>query len=123
MRSSRTIKSRIAAIDKRLGDLPPLITLTLEKPDGSLEFREMDPLDACIVLIDAECAEYFDESPEEAESSQLRQFKKLDGRIVGAEITGNYDGESSGNLAPLRAMEFFESLQAFREERAQGALC
>ena len=123
MRNTRTIKSRIAAIDKRLGDLPPLITLTIEKPDGSLEYKELDPLDACIVLVDAQCAEYFDESPEEAESPQLRQFRDLGGRIVGAEITGNYDGESSGNLAPLRAMGFFNDLQAFREERAQGALC
>lgn len=123
MRNTRTIKSRIAAIDKRLGDLPPLITLKIEKPDGSLEYRALDPLDACIVLVDAECAEYFDESPEEAESSQLRQFKDLGGRIVGAEITGNYDGENSGNLAPLRAMEFFESLQAVREERKKDALC
>ena len=57
--------------------------------------------------------------PEHADDDFVKRINE----VLSAEITGNYDGESSGNLAPLRAMEFFKNLQAFREERAQGALC
>jgi len=123
MRNARTIKSRIAAIDKRIGELPPLITLTIEKPDGSLEYRGLDPVDALIKIIDARAAEYFEESQEEAESSQLYQYKNLGGRIVGAEISGNYDEEKTINHAPLLAINAFRGLQREREEREKDALC
>ena len=119
MRNARTIKSRIAAIDKRIGELPPLVTLTIEAPDGSLEYKALDPVDAVIVLIDAQAEEHFQDR-DDGEPSPLAKFS---GRIVGAEISGNYDAATSGNRAPLVAMESFEGLKRAREERAQGALC
>ena len=99
-----TIKSRIAAIDKRIGALPILVTLTIEKSDGSRELRSLDPINAMIKIIDAHALE------------TARPEIKFD-RIVDVTLPGDYDEESGG--APSLAMKAFRGLQKFRQGGAE----
>ena len=52
MRYARTLKSRIAAINKQIGALPGLVTLKIKTPEGKLEALSLEPIDAVIALVD-----------------------------------------------------------------------
>lgn len=52
MRKTRGIKSQIATINKRLGDLPPLCTLSIEDAGGRRYDVAQEPIDALIRIID-----------------------------------------------------------------------
>lgn len=111
MRSSRTLKSRIAAINKRIGELPTLVTFLIKKPDGSQTASQMEPIDALITLIDACFMEYGEQyegkAPEPAESHP--------GYISELEISKGFDPEDENSKPLMLALGQFERLKQQRE--------
>lgn len=120
MINARTIKSRIAAIEKRVGTLQPLVWLTIETPEGKKTRQGVEALDAVVVLVDvlAGC----EEQPAEDQRPRARYYP-YDGHIVQIDASELDDiPEHELGQVPSIISELWENIQSERNTD-QDALC
>lgn len=109
MRNARTIKSRIAAIDKRIGSLPPLVTIKISTPEGKIRALALEPIDAMIALVD-------ELARDGEERTQFADRTPYDGHIIGVEA------DDPEEPVTRQALGIYESILERREEDP-AALC
>lgn len=98
MRNARTIKSRIAAIDKRIGSLPPLVTIKIATPEGKLEALSLEPIDAVIALVDEMARDGDDRT-------QFSELVPYSGHIV------DVIPDDPEDLPAIQALRLFDGIQ------------
>ena len=106
MRNARTLKSRIAAINKQIGALPGLVTLKIKTPEGKLEALSLEPIDAVIALVDEMARDGDDRT-------QLSELVPYSGHIV------DVIPDDPEDLPAIQALRLFDGIQ----EREKDALC
>lgn len=98
MRNARTLKSRIAAINKQIGALPGLVTLNIKTPEGKLEALPLEPIDAVIALVDEMARDGDDRT-------QFSELVPYSGHIV------DVIPDDPEDLPAIQALRLFDGIQ------------